>query len=88
MFKRSKKNRQHIVFYISTTLFIGFFWVMPHIIDITPAEIVGGGLDNLTDTYQVIKRAAKIFTQGAAEVVTGIGAIASILYAIWAIKKK
>jgi hypothetical protein len=64
-------------------LFVGFFWVLPHLIDVTPAEIIGEGLGHLTDTYIVIKNAATIFADGSKEVVTGIGAIASIVYAIY-----
>ena len=87
MFKK-KKHRKHIAFHIGMIIFIGFFWIMPHIVDVTPAEIVGGGLGHVTDTWQGIKGALKVFTQDSKEVVTGICAIASIAYAIWAIKKK
>jgi len=84
-----QKNRKHITFYVVVSLFVGFFWVMPHLVDVTPAEIIGGGLDHVTDTWEVIKNALKVFTQGSKEVVTGIGAIASIAYAVYhAIKKK
>ena len=86
---KQKEHRKHITFYVVVILFVGFFWVMPHLVDVTPAEIIGGGLDHVTDTWQVIKSALKVFTQGSKEVVTGIGAIASIGYAVYhAIKKK
>ena len=83
MFKKAKEHRNHIVFYVGVSLFIGFFWVLPHLIDATPAEIVGEGLDHVTDTWRVIGSAAKIFTQGSKEIVTGIGALAGVGYAIY-----
>ena len=80
---KQKERRKHVTFYMVVILFVGFFWVMPHLVDITPAEIVGEGLGHVTDTWQVMKNALKVFTQGSKEVVTGIGALASIGYAIY-----
>ncbi len=86
---KKKENTKHIRFYIGIILFVGFFWVMPHLVNVTPAEIIGGGLDHVTDTWQVIKNALKEFTQGSKEVVTGIAGLASIGYALYhAFKKK
>ena len=80
---KKKKHRKHIRFYVVVALFVGFFWVMPHLVDVTPAEIVGEGLGHVTDTWQVIKNALKVFTQDSKEVVTGIGALAGIAYAVY-----
>ena len=83
MFKRSKKTSPHIKFYVGLAIFVGFFWVMPHVIDVTPAEIIGEGLGHAIDTWQVIKSALKVFTQDSKEVVTSIGILSSIVYAIY-----
>jgi len=81
MFK--KKKQQHIAFYVGIAIFIAFFWIMPHMIDITPAEIVGEGFGHLNDTWDVIKSALKVFTQNSKEVAASIGVLASIVYAIY-----
>ncbi len=88
MSKRSKSRNQHIAFYSSVAIFVGFFWVMPQIVNVTPAEIVGEGLGHVTDTWQVISAAAKIFSQGSKEIITGIGALAGVVYAIYHIVRK
>ena len=86
---KQKERRKHIRFYIGIAIFVGFFWVMPQLINVTPSEIVGEGLGHVTDTWQVIKNALKAFTQDSKEVVTGIAGLASIAYALYhAFKKK
>ena len=83
MFKKVKKHRKHIAFYVGIFLFIGFFWVMPHLVEATPAEIVGEGLGHVTDTWRVIKNAAKVFTEDSKEIATAIGVLAGIAYTLY-----
>ncbi len=88
MSKRPKSRNQHIAFYAGVLIFVGFFWVRPQIVDITPAEIVGEGLGHMTDTWEVIRSAAIIFSKGSKEIITGIGALAGVAYALYHIVRK
>ncbi len=92
MFKKAKENKKHIAFYVTMAVLVIFFWVMPMMGGPEPAVVVGEGLENVGDTFQVvflaIKKTAIEFTSAAKEIATAIGAVASIAYAWRTFKNK